>query len=1441
MEGAEMNRLTKWILGMAVGLCVLFAGITQLVLPAVLDQAVPYVEKTATDFINGSVTIGNVSKSGISELLIKDIEIKDSKQKTVALLPETRISLNPLKVFSGVEKTISGIELRKPILYIRQNKDETWNFNSLLKPSKSDTTPFYGKAVVKEGTVIAELPEGTWKYSVNGSVDGSYNPAFDLNFTVDAPGMETARVIGSIDNKGIGKIVMKSSRVDLAPYGPLALRYGQVRNAAGQVADIEGEWNNDGKDTILRGTCDLQDVRGIYQNGDLGVPFHITGGVSSSGNAISVRELLVSLNEQKAVLSGTVDIRDLDNPAGHLSLRSDKVSYAGETVTDLKAEAVLHDRKAAVNLLHATYRGGSVTGQGIYEMDSGKIVAETDIKNVTLTGESVNGETFLLNAALAGSGTYNQEKGNFNMDVAANTMNLKWRDMLFHVMDFDAALDNTGADIRTFSAFAGNGAMQASGKIGFDGSYNLKGRMAGMPIAPILAAAGQEGSGQFSSSFQLSGQGTNVTFEGPVQLKQAVWKDFILEDGHGLVTVQDNIVQLDAFQLTMDQGTHVANGSIDLRGSEPVFDLALDTERVRIEPLVTAAGLKDSVSVTGNLTNHMLVTGPLSDISVKGTIDMSDGSVKGYLVDSATGGYLYHRGSLTLQNILVKALSTTLKLHGEMDENHNLDFQADAANVDLSRLPIQEEDVTLSGYASAVGHLGGTLEKPLFSGRVTSEEFNVNGVPVKNLTGMLVSNGEEINSLKGSCEQENTDGLTSAYMIDMALNVPQKDLRGRMGIMYGDLQNILKMARIDFPVKGLAAGTLEFNGRGKGTVADFWGYKLDINGVKYDQMALKARLNKGVLTIDNIKLQEDRMFREEGVISLRGTVDLKNRTLNIDALANDANPAIITAFMEKPASLAGSLNMTAHLEGALDAPKGQGTLELTDGNFEDVAFDRGIAEVALDHDILTLNSLKIDRDAYYLSASGRIPMDLFRTKEHRKNPDAQMDILADFNHASLAVLGTLPSIDWGLGDTRGTLRLAGTLDNPQMFGNLEVADGCLKLAGVYSLLDKVNLRVVFQGTQVRVEKAAAILGKGTLEGSGTYDLKANEDKAYLFNGKAQNAEIDSSIFKGRINGTFSLAPEHYRIPRHLLEKQDESGAETSKPPTSGMVEGWRPKVTADFRLDDVLVNMPTIPSLGEGNSNLGMDVSVTLGPKVHLYNKYLYDLWLKGSVHAQGSTVFPRIDGGIETTKGTITYLRTRFKVEKGAVRWSERGTFLPSVRLNANTRFSRYRIALQLDGPLSRDNLNFVLRSDPPLSQNAIVRMLTLQRSTAGSDDITNEDMHNLLIAGLETGLLGGVEQTIRKALGIDDFRLYVGKVENGVDFDNRIVRELSPDEKEQYNFLIAKNLTERWKVGYTQSFNGMHYNVYTQYQLTEHMNLTLSQDENHDRRYSVEYRITF
>ena len=1439
----EMNRLIKWLLGLAAVLCVLVACVTYLLLPGLLDKAVPYAKEKAAEYINGTLDIGSVSRTGGTEFVVRDIVVKDKKQQVVASIPETRVSVSVLKSLTGLDKAISSVDLLNPRFFIRQDKEESWNYENLLKPSQSDTTPFYGKIRVQQGTAVVQLPEGTWQYQIDGSVDGSYNPAFDLNFKVNAPGMETATVLGSIDNKGVGKIVMKSDRVDLAPYHALALRYGQVKDAAGQVTDIDGTWSNDGKDTVLRGKCSLQDVRGSYLISGQELPFRVTGNVSSADHVITTDQLQVSLNGQEAVFSGVLDIHDPDHPEGHLSLQSDKFSYNGETLTNLEAEVVLAGNRAAVNYLTAVYRGGKVRGQGVYDLDSGKLTGTADLRKVTLDGEIVNGEKFLLNAELAGAGIYDQETGKLNVNVAANTMNLQWRDTVLNVMDFDTELTNEGVDIHTFSALTGNGALQAVGRLSFDGAYDLRGRMANMPLAPVLAAVGQDGSGYVSSNYHIYGQGSHFNFDGPVQIQQTAYKDLLVEEGHGDVSVRDSVAEFKDYTLTMDQGSHVANGTIDLRGEEPRFDLVLDTEKIRIEPLLTAAGLQESLTATGNLTNRMHITGTLSDPGVQGDVDMSDGSVEGYLVSSVTGRYFYHKGTLRLDNIVVKALSSTLKLHGVMDADHQLDFQAEAANVDLSRLPIREKDFALAGYASALGHLSGTVEKPLFAGNVTSEEFFINEVPVKNLKGVLVTNGSDINSLKGECEQTNTDGLTSAYMIDLALNMPKRDLRGKMGIMYGDLQNILKMARIDFPVKGLAAGTLEFNGPDTDTVADFWGYNLDVHGVKYDQMELKARFNKGLLTVDTVRLQEDRAFVREGTIALSGTVNLRRREMNMQAQAVDANPAILTVFMQKPATLTGSLNMTGKLEGPWDNLRGSGILQISRGSLEEVGFDRAAAEFVLDHDIITLRQFSAEQDIYKLTAAGKIPVDAFRAKENRKKPDAQMDIQADFNQASLAVLGAHPRIDWGIGNTKGIVKIAGTLDAPQLYGNIEVDEGCLKLKDIHTLIDKVNLRVVFQGSRISVERVAAELGKGTLEGNGSYDFRASDEQSYLFHAAAKNAEVESAIFKGRINGTVAISPEHYRVPRHLLQKQAPGTEDADKkiPPAAGMEEGWRPKITADLGLDDVTVNMPTVPSLGEGNSNLGMDVSLKLGQKIHLYNKYLYDLWLKGAVHVTGSTVFPRIDGSIETDKGTVTYLRTRFKVDKASVRWSERGTFLPHVKLDANTKFSRYRIALQIDGPLSKGNLDMKLQSNPSLPQDAIVRMLTLQRSVAGSDDITNEDMYNLLIAGLETGLLGDVEQTVRRFLGIDEFRVYVGKVDNGADFDNRIVRELTKEEREQYNFLIAKNLTDRWKIGYTSSFDGKHENIYTQYQLTEHMHITISQNEEHDRRYSVEYHITF
>ena len=183
--------------------------------------------------------------------------------------------------------------------------------------------------------------------------------------------------------------------------------------------------------------------------------------------------------------------------------------------------------------------------------------------------------------------------------------------------------------------------------------------------------------------------------------------------------------------------------------------------------------------------------------------------------------------------------------------------------------------------------------------------------------------------------------------------------------------------------------------------------------------------------------------------------------------------------------------------------------------------------------------------------------------------------------------------------------------------------------------------------------------------------------------------------------------------------------------------------------------MPTIPELSEGSSNYGLDVKVTLGPDIHLYNKYLYDLWLSGGLHVTGSTVYTNIDGNIKVDKGTITYLRTPFEIHNASVAWPVPGDVLPTVNLDATTRFRRYDIFLRVTGPLEQmeiEQMEMILRSDPALTKDQIIKMLTLQREVTGTNQgVTQDDFQNLMTVGLEMTVLGDVEEIFDSGPGND------------------------------------------------------------------------------------------
>ena len=358
------------------------------------------------------------------------------------------------------------------------------------------------------------------------------------------------------------------------------------------------------------------------------------------------------------------------------------------------------------------------------------------------------------------------------------------------------------------------------------------------------------------------------------------------------------------------------------------------------------------------------------------------------------------------------------------------------------------------------------------------------------------------------------------------------------------------------------------------------------------------------------------------------------------------------------------------------------------------------------------------------------------------------------------------------------------------------------------------------------------LGKGLLAADGSYALHTTEKDAYRLHIKADNVELASQMVNARINSEIEIVPQRYR------DRRKANGNE--RPPVE-----YRPLIKGQLKLDDVLVNMPTVPELGEGESNFGLDLQVALGNKIHLYNSYLYDIWLQGGIQLKGSTLFPIVDGTIKAEKGTISYLRTDFKLRNASLVWVEPGTFLPNVNLESMARFSRYRIYMKVNGPVEK--MDLVLASDPPLERNTIVRMLTLQRDTAGSNEVTSDDMNNLMTVGLQMTVLGDVETWIKQNLGLDQFRIYTGKVRSGIGYESSKVgnQDLTNDERNKYNVLVSKYLNNNFMFGYTTSFDALDRSIFGQYDISRHMNITYSRsydlNDKADNWYGLEYKITF
>lgn len=1462
------------------------------IMPKYIKEMLPVAENAAKEYINGSVSIGGLTWNGGLTAEIDNVVIKDLQNAKVAVLPKTKLHLRPWMALIKTERALSKIELLEPEVWLRLQKDDKWNMTSLMKSSESEETPFYGLLEVQKGKLKVDTPYGNWDFGVKGSVDGGANPKFALATEVNTPA-EQIKVSGLVTTKGIGSIQVNTNKLNLASYAPLVNHYTNIREFTGDILKTHILWENSGKGAAVSGEAEFANLSGKMSVGSEEHAFVVDGKVKAAKSILDVQRLDAVLdNNQELHLKGKADVHDLDNIGGQGLLTSPKLEYKAYAVEKVYLPFTLSKKLLQIDKASVQYGGGTVNASATADLRDKTLTADVTVADVAHVLSDKPDDIIHANGAVAVLGRMEEKDGRetFQIHAGADTFKLQWQDLLINKLALDGDFDGKKLTIDHFSAWTGDGVFALKGAVepNPQGAIALEGRIADFGIGPALNHfANLKGKGKLSMNFKTSGTVDSPVFGTMVQLRDIEILNHKLKEMHGFVGMKDNVLKIKRMGATLSQGRHFLDGTVDLNPADPVMQLDLESKHVRVEPLVALA-TKD-FSLTGNLDNIMHISGTPKHPRIEGQMALTDGSVQTYLLNGISGKYLYDDGFVSLNDFLVKLFVADVKFSGTMTKAQALDFNIEASNVDVSKSPYKDPALGIDGLLDIKGHIGGFVKTPYFDGNIASSKLVINGETYTDIAGTVNSNMNNQNNFDISFNQpyKNSNaklGMSQGtFKAKGNLDIGQKYLVGQVAINNGDIGGLLRTAKLDYAVEGNINGLVEICPKGKdsGIVYNLDSSNIRTHNLKYDKLLVNGTFNKQVADISEILLQENRNINNKGFIKAHGIVDLAQKHLDIKAEAVEANPAIVNVAMKKPLDIKGAMNMAAFINGSFDNPKAEAKVEVLNGAVMGVAFDRAGAEASLLEDNIYIKEISGNKDAYGISGKGKIPMDALRAKELRKQTDAEMDVSLNLDNTELGILTAVKYVDWGTGDVKGHIDIKGTLEEPRIYGNLKVEDGTLKFKDVNPVFEHVNLAADFNGEKAELHNLSAQVGKkGNLSLKGYYNLTAPELEAYKFNISAKDAELSyGSMFRGKINSEIEVTPQGFRDYWHRkLTRQKGTakaglfGTKTLSLTSRTITKNYRPLVKGNVRLDDVLANVLTLSDSEVGSeTNVGLDLKVELGPKIHMQNAMFYDIWLSGGLDIKGGYYSQtttdtaederivnrhnrgpdglKIDGGIKADKGSITYLRTVFKVTDANLSWRQPGEILPYVKLSSWARFGKYRVYINIDdslGDIHKDEI-LKLTSSPPLEKNTLVRMLTLQRESASAgNEVTNEDLNNVMTAGLQMAVLGNVELWVKQTLGLDQFRIYTGKVNAGIAFDGEdSKKQLTPSEKNRYNILISKYMTDRFMLGYTSDFNSDEKVVFGQYDLGRHFNLTYSEKQklSGERKHwaGIEYRIDF
>jgi len=774
------------------------------------------------------------------------------------------------------------------------------------------------------------------------------------------------------------------------------------------------------------------------------------------------------------------------------------------------------------------------------------------------------------------------------------------------------------------------------------------------------------------------------------------------------------------------------------------MDLKLKAEEISLEGLGQALNYKE-IKGLANFTGEL--SGQPDNLKIKGKIEAREGQISELLFDYLEGKIDYQDNKLKLEEFVFKNEGLGLKGKGNLDFSErkavetNFVLKMEQADIDyLAKL--FKYDFPLSGLAQGEITIEGIWPKITACGDLGLKDIDL--VSLKAESGNLIFVLEDnkiriksmvLNSGKTQLYAQGEVNLKEGSPLDLRVNFLNQDI----SIL---LSNFIESDLIS-KFRGQATGSLEI--KGNYASPDLYLSALiedaQLEGVPLNSIEVKLDKIGSVVRINQLKLSQ-----RKGELLAGGWINLdeNNKNLDIHLSADNVDLSQLSNLFGIEDEIEGLVSFDAEASGNIDSPDISFSAKVEKGKFQDFIFDNLTFEALYNQDILEVKQFVLDKEGYQIKGMGKIPYD-FSSMGKEKVASSLTDIPIDFvltlenTDLSFVSMFFKEDIKQLQGSTNAELKLAGTLNQPILNGNIALNAGLIEFYELPAKISDLNVSLRLEDNIVKIKDMNFQIDQYKIYTSGEFALK---------NLQLQDLNINIWSNKEEI------------LYQDIFKAQADLKVKLTGLFTSPHIEGILTLSQGELNWKDNNIDIPTDPSeLLSQLSNLKGDIDL----EVKFLDDFIaktndFDLKLVGGLKVQGALSAPRINGGLQIKQGYVTFLDKNFRVSDGKVIFADSTGEDMILDIRAKTEIDDIDVFVDISGILAQPMVTF--SSSPVLSESEIISLLMFNKNYAGlaegeMETILKEEMINLIAQGLSIRFLNQIEDEIANALGLDEFKI--------------------------------------------------------------------------------------